>query len=112
MIKGIQEETGGAVNSMEKGVSEVERGMDTSRRSGAALQLILDAINDVTAQVHLIATAAEEQTAVTGEISNNISQITDIVQETATGAHETAKAASELNRLAGNLEQLVGRFKL
>lgn len=112
MIKGIQQETCGAVESMEKGVSEVEKGMATSRKSGEALQQILDAINDVTSQVHLIATAAEEQTAVTGEISNNISQITDVVQETATGAHETAKAAAELNRLATNLGQLVGRFKL
>lgn len=112
MIKGIQQETGGAVNSMENGVSEVERGMESSRRSGEALKQILDAINDVTLQVHQIATAAEEQTAVTGEISSNISQITDVVQETATGAHETAKAASALNSLAVDLEQLIGNFKL
>ncbi len=112
MIKGIQQETSGAVISMENGVTEVERGMESSRKSGEALQQILDAINDVTVQVHQIATAAEEQTAVTGEISSNINQITDVVQETANGAHETAKAASELNRLAADLEQLVGRFKL
>jgi methyl-accepting chemotaxis protein len=112
MIKGIQQETSGAVSSMENGVTEVERGMESSRKSGEALQQILDAINDVTVQVHQIATAAEEQTAVTGEISSNISQITDVVQETATGAHETAKAASALNKLASDLEQLVGHFKL
>ncbi|NTV48155.1 MAG: methyl-accepting chemotaxis protein [Geobacteraceae bacterium] len=112
MIKGIQQETSGAVSSMESGVTEVERGMESSRKSGEALQQILDAINDVTVQVHQIATAAEEQTAVTGEISSNISQITDVVQETANGAHDTARAASALNRLASDLEQLVGRFKL
>jgi len=112
MIKGIQQETNGAVNSMENGVKEVERGMDSSRKSGEALQQILDAINDVTLQVHQIATAAEEQTAVTGEISSNINQITDVVQQTAKGAHETAKEASVLTGLAGELEKLVGRFKL
>ncbi len=112
MIKGIQQETSGAVSSMENGVKEVERGMDSSRKSGEALQQILDAINDVTLQVHQIATAAEEQTAVTGEISSNINQITDVVQQTAKGAHETAKEASLLTGLAGELEQLVGRFKL
>ena len=112
MIKAIQQETGGAVNSMEQGVAEVERGMDSSRRSGDALQQILEGINEVTMQVHQIATAAEEQTAVTGEISTNIHQITDVVQQTANGAHETADAASMLSKLSHDLEQLVGRFKL
>jgi methyl-accepting chemotaxis protein len=112
MIKAIQKETGGAVASMELGVKEVERGMDSSRRSGDALQQILVGINEVTLQVHQIATAAEEQTAVTGEISSNIYQITDVVQQTANGAHETADAASMLSKLSHDLEGLVGRFKL
>ena len=112
MIKAIQSETGGAVVSMEQGVAEVEKGMDSSRRSGDALQQILEGINEVTMQVHQIATAAEEQTAVTGEISTNIHQITDVVQQTANGAHETADAASMLAKLSNDLERLVGRFKL
>lgn len=112
MIKAIQQETGGAVASMEQGVREVEKGMDSSRRSGDALQQILEGINEVTMQVHQIATAAEEQTAVTGEISTNIHQITDVVHQTANGAHETAGAASALSNLAQDLEGLVGRFKL
>lgn len=112
MIKAIQQETGGAVVSMEQGVKEVEKGMDSSRRSGDALQQILEGINEVTMQVHQIATAAEEQTAVTGEISTNIHQITDVVQQTANGAHETADAASMLSKLSHDLEGLVGRFKL
>ena len=112
MIKAIQQETGGAVASMELGVEEVEKGMDSSRRSGEALQQILEGINEVTMQVHQIATAAEEQTAVTGEISTNIHQITEVVQQTAQGAHQTAAAASSLLLLAKDLEGLVGRFKL
>ncbi|MDD2309927.1 MAG: methyl-accepting chemotaxis protein [Desulfuromonadaceae bacterium] len=112
MIKAIQKETGGAVASMESGVQEVEKGMESSRRSGEALQQILEGINEVTMQVHQIATAAEEQTAVTGEISTNIHQITAVVQQTANGAHQTAAAASSLSRLAQDLEGLVGRFKL
>ena len=112
MIKAIQEETGGAVRSMENGVKEVEKGMGSSRKSGEALQHILDAIDEVTMQVHQIATTSEEQTAVTGEISNNIHQITDVVSETARGAHETASAASQLASLATDLRQMVGKFKL
>jgi len=112
MIKAIQNETGGAVASMELGVQEVEKGMESSRKSGDALQNILNAINEVTTQIHQIATAAEEQTAVTGEISSNIHMINDVVSETARGAHETAGAAAHLSTLASELQQIVGRFKL
>ncbi|HEX9078728.1 MAG TPA: methyl-accepting chemotaxis protein [Desulfuromonadaceae bacterium] len=112
MIKAIQQETADAVNSMENGVSEVERGMESSRKSGEALEEIVSAINEVTMQVHQIATAAEEQTAVTGEISSNIHQITEVVQDTARGAHETATAAGQLSGLARSLQALVGRFRL
>ncbi|MDD5285076.1 MAG: methyl-accepting chemotaxis protein [Desulfuromonadaceae bacterium] len=112
MIKAIQSETAGAVGSMENGVREVEKGMESSRKSGDALQQIVDAISEVSMQVHQIATAAEEQTAVTGEISSNIHQITDVVSDTARGAHETAAAASQLSSLAIELQRMVGRFKL
>lgn len=112
MIKGIQQETGAAVQSMEYGVHEVEKGIESSQRSGKSLQEIVNAINDVTMQVHQIATAAEEQTAVTGEISTNIHQITDVVSETAKGAHDTARAASQLSTLARDLHGMVSKFKI
>ncbi|WP_224984614.1 methyl-accepting chemotaxis protein [Geomonas agri] len=112
MIKAIQSDTNGAVGSMKLGVQEVESGMESSRRSGAALDDIMNAINELTSQIHQIATAAEQQTAVTGEITANIGTITDVVSETAGGAHETAKAATHMSGLAAELQQIVGRFKL
>lgn len=47
MIKAIRQETGGAVAPRELGVKEVEKVMDSSRRSGDALQQILAGINRV-----------------------------------------------------------------
>jgi methyl-accepting chemotaxis protein len=112
MIKAIQSETKGAVSAMEEGVNEVEKGTEASVKSGQALELILNQVNDVTMQVNQIATAAEEQTATTSEITSNISQITDVVHSTARGATETAAASSQLSREAEHLQQLVGQFKL
>jgi methyl-accepting chemotaxis protein len=112
MIKAIQNETRGAVVAIEEGVAEVEKGTDCSTRSGQALEQILNQINDVTLQVSQIATAAEEQTATTGEITTNIQHITSVVRQTAQGAAETASASSELSREADKLQHLVGRFKL
>jgi methyl-accepting chemotaxis protein len=112
MIKAIQNETKGAVAAMDEGVTEVEKGTESSMQSGEALEMILNQINDVTMQVNQIATAAEEQTATTSEITSNISQITEVVNATARGASETASASSDLSRQAEELQRLVGQFKL
>ncbi|WP_306533771.1 methyl-accepting chemotaxis protein [Geobacter sp.] len=112
MIKAIQSETRGAVAAMEEGVHEVESGTGEAGRSGEALTEILDQINAVGMQVSQIATAAEQQTATTSEISSNIQQITEVVQVTARGAQESATAASQLARQAEELQRLVAHFKV
>ncbi|MRR07840.1 MAG: methyl-accepting chemotaxis protein, partial [Deltaproteobacteria bacterium] len=112
MIKVIQSETKGAVFAMEEGVKEVQNGTEKAARSGNALQDILDQINAVTMQVSQMATAAEQQTATTSEISSNILQITEVVQGTAKGADESAHAANQLAKMAEELQELVGHFQL
>jgi methyl-accepting chemotaxis protein len=112
MIKAIQTETRAVVAGMEEGVSEVEQGTAEAAKSGHALQEILQQIDLVSMQVNQVATAAEEQTATTGEISGNIHQITDVIQTTARGAHETATAANQLAQTAEELQRLVGQFRL
>jgi methyl-accepting chemotaxis protein/hemerythrin len=112
MIKAIQQETKTAVTAMEEGVSEVELGTDEAARSGEALRNIQDEINALHMQVQQIATAAEEQTATTSEISGNIHNITDVAQNTVDGARKTTDAAQHLHRLAGELARLIGQFKL
>ncbi|OGT97499.1 MAG: chemotaxis protein [Geobacteraceae bacterium GWB2_52_12] len=112
MIKAIQIETKGAVAAMEQGVQQVEAGTIEASKSGAALSDILGQINDVAMQVNQIATAAEEQTATTSEISSNMQQITEVVLRTSHGAHESATAAAQLNGNAEELQRLVRQFKL
>ena len=52
-----------------------ESGTLEAAKSGEALREILEQINEVTMQVNQVATAAEEQTATTTEISKNIMKI-------------------------------------
>jgi len=104
MIKAIQQETSVAVQAMEEGVHDVERETESAQKSGQALNEILERVNEVSMQVNQIATAAEEQTATTAEISNNMIQITEVIHQTARGAEETASAAL----LAGQAKELKG----
>lgn len=69
-------------------------------------------MGDVTSQLNQIATAAEQQTATTHEISGNMVRITDVVRETADGTQDSAAAAVQLNRQAQDLKALVGQFRL
>jgi methyl-accepting chemotaxis protein len=66
-------------------------------------------INDMNAQ---IATAVEEQGAVSREISKNVSAIAHAAEDTETGSHRTAAAAEQLVQLAAGLKGLLGRFRL
>ena len=112
MIKAIQTETKAAVQQMEQGVKDVEQGTEDASRSGEALQEILSRINDVTMQINQIATAAEEQTATTGEIAGNVSRINDVALESSQSAHESAKAAQQLSGLAEELQRQVRQFRV
>jgi hemerythrin-like metal-binding protein len=112
MIKSIQQETRSAVTAMEEGVAEVEQGTQEAARSGEALRMIQEEINAVNLQVQQIATAAEEQTATTSEISGNIHQITDVVQGTANGARKTLSIAQDLSRLSNELKLMVSQFSV
>jgi methyl-accepting chemotaxis protein len=112
MIKGIQKETHEVVESMEKGVSQARAGTMEAGKSREALKEILTQVETLNEQVSQIATAAEQQTATTGEISNNINQITQVVQETAKGAQESAGSANQLSGLADELRSLVEKFRL
>ena len=112
MIKAIQHETKGAVIAMEEGVREVALGGEKAADSGRALEQILQRINDVNAQIHQVATAAEEQTATTSEISHNMQQITEVISKTSRGAKESATAANRLSALAEDLRRIISQFKI
>ena len=53
----------------------MDAGTEEAAKSGDALRDTLEQVIDVATQVNQIAIAAEEQTATTSEISNNMQQI-------------------------------------
>ena len=111
-IKEIQERTGHTVASMMSGVEETEKGTKLAAQAGEALQQIAQNNEIVMDMIRQVATAAEQQTATTGEITQNIQQVAEVTQQSAQGAQQSAQAATELAKLANQLQQLVGRFKL
>jgi methyl-accepting chemotaxis protein len=112
MIKAIQLETRQAIVSMEEGVKGTEKGAVEAAQLESALHDILEQVNAVTMQVSQIATAAEEQTATTTEITANIHRISEIIEGTSHGAHKTAQASSALSETGESLRKLMEQFRL
>ncbi|HTY35521.1 MAG TPA: methyl-accepting chemotaxis protein [Bacteroidota bacterium] len=112
MIKKIQEETVGAVNAMEEGTKEVEKGRALADKAGQSLKEIVDVSQKVTDMVSQIAAASEQQSSASEQISKNVEAISTVTAQTANGTQQIASAAEDLNRLTDTLAHLISGFKL
>ncbi len=112
MIKGIQTETNEAVQSMEKGVKEVDNGRELTDKAGSSLNEIVTMSGQVVDMIQQIATASEEQSSAAEQISQNMENIATIARESATGAEQSAAAAEQLNQNAEGMKQIVGQFRI
>ena len=112
MIRSVQTETRGAVEKMQSGTQQVEKGVEVTARAGASLKQIIGQAEHVGEMVTQIATAANEQSSATEQVSSNMEQINKLVAESAEGAQQSAKACEQLSSLALELQNLVSRFQL
>jgi methyl-accepting chemotaxis protein len=112
MIKRIQGETKGAVDSIEEGAVEVERGKELAAKAEDSLGQIISGSEEVVDRAMQVAAASEEQSAAAEQISKNIEIINNVTQESAIGTQQIAKAAEDLNRLTEKLLVLISRFKV
>jgi len=112
MIKQIQKDTSGAVESMEQGTKEVEIGKQLAEKAGTSLQEIIHGAELVVDIVTQVAAASEEQSSAAEQISKNIESISSVTQESASGIQQIAHASEDLNRLTLNLQELIAQFKV
>jgi methyl-accepting chemotaxis protein len=110
-IRNIQSETRETLDLMSESRSTVESGLSKAANARASLTAIIESSKQVESMIHLIATAATEQTAASGEISKSAIQISQLATENAQAAHETADACRSLSSLASDLDKLIREFR-
>jgi methyl-accepting chemotaxis protein len=111
-----------------KATEDISQKIDTIQSDTRAAVVAIGQIGQIITQINefqnTIASAVEEQTATTNEISRNVSDaargsgeiaqnITGVAraaQGTSAGAGDTDRAASELSRMAAEMQRLVGQF--
>ncbi len=112
MIRQIQQDTRGAVESMQQGTQKVGAGVELVNRTGEALTQIVRMVSEGADMIRQIAVASEEQSVATQQIASDVEQVAKVSKESASGAQESAKASADVRKLAVELQSIVGSFKV
>jgi methyl-accepting chemotaxis protein len=106
-INTIQQATHVASDSTEKSVAAVMQGSELAGASGEVLESIMRMVEGSAAEVSAIATAAEEQSATSEQISRSTQEVNIISENTATAMMHSSEAVEELLQLAQGLRELI-----
>lgn len=112
MIKAIQDDVDRAVSSMEDATKRVETGVELSKRTGKALHAIVESVTNLQSMVQQIASATEEMSTVSEQISQDVETVASVTSETSSSATQISHASADLATLAVKLEGIVSQFRM
>lgn len=110
MVATLQQSAGEAVSAMQQGQSRAEQSADQAQLAKASLSRILDAVNTITDMSAQIATAAEEQSAVSDEITKNVINIDNASKETLDASEHAFESTEKLLNEAERLTTMAKQF--
>jgi methyl-accepting chemotaxis protein len=111
-IRNIQDQTRQTLDLMDESHQAVDSGISETSRARSSLEAIIDSARQVEHMINLIATAATEQTAASGEISESATHISQLATENSHAAEETAEGCKQLSVLANDLDGIIRQFRL
>ncbi|RMR10435.1 Methyl-accepting chemotaxis protein I [Pseudomonas syringae pv. primulae] len=112
LISGVQHSTQQTASSLRHTATQANLTLEQAASTGQALTVIINATATINDRNLLIASAAEQQAQVAGEVDRNLSSIRDLSSQTASGAQQTTVASNALSMLATDLNLMVQRFVL
>ena len=112
MIQRLKHGAGTAVASMQAGQAATGTGVASSQRTGASLTTITGQVEHITDMNLQVATATEEQSAVTEEINHNVQGISDLARQTVAQVEACRADCQALRGLADDLARQMGGFRL
>ncbi|MCP4322218.1 MAG: methyl-accepting chemotaxis protein [Alteromonadales bacterium] len=112
MIGHLQSSSNEAVEVITSSRSVCKHTISNADITAEMIHIINDDISSITQMTELIATAVEEQSSVSNEISQNIISISDVAYENSAAATQVTIAGQETSVIASTLNQLTQQFKL
>lgn len=110
MIGNLQQATDQAVKLMASSSEIAQSSVSDADEATKALTQIFESVQDISNMASQIATAAEEQTQVTGEITKNTTSIKDVTDKLVDDAATSLGRSKELNNRANQLNDQVTTF--
>lgn len=108
----LQQTTSRAVNLMKSSSDLANSSVEDADRATLALEEISSSVTLISDMATQIATAAEEQTHVTGEITQNVTSIKDVTDLLVIDSTDSLAQSHSLKEQATNLSEKVATFKL
>jgi methyl-accepting chemotaxis protein len=122
-VKELAKQTAKATEDISNKINAIQTDTKEAVEAIASISGVIQQVNDISGT---IATAVEEQSATTnemtrnvadaakgsGEITQNIAGVAESAQGTSNSAHESQKAAHDLAEMAAELQRLVAQFKI
>nr|WP_183142174.1 methyl-accepting chemotaxis protein [Pseudomonas cichorii] len=112
LINGVQQSTQETANTLRHTATQANQTLEQAAATGEALTVIISSTTTINDRNLIIASAAEQQAQVAGEVDRNLSSIRDLSSQTASGAQQTTVASNALSMLATDLNMMVQRFVL
>jgi methyl-accepting chemotaxis protein len=112
MIEKLQGGAQQAVDAMNQSRSQADVTRDTAAKAGDVLKSITQSVSSINDMNTLIASAAEEQNAVSEEINRNIVSIHQSAEITSGSTARSAEAGEVLRNIAEDLKHVISRLKV
>lgn len=112
IISELQHRANEAGVTMQQSQAMVTETVSTARDAGASISEISCAVSSISHMNIQIATATEEQEAVSEELNRNVVNISNASEEVALGAKQMSLACHDLNHLATQLQDVVRKFRI
>lgn len=112
LINSVQQSTQETAEALRLTANQANVTLEQAAATGEALTVIISSTSTINDRNLLIASAAEQQAQVAGEVDRNLSSIRDLSAQSASGAHQTTAASNALSVLATDLNVMVQRFVL
>jgi methyl-accepting chemotaxis protein len=112
LITGVQQSTQETASALRLTANQANLTLEQAAATGEALTIIISSTSTINDRNLLIASAAEQQAQVAGEVDRNLSSIRDLSSQSASGAQQTTMASNALSMLATDLKAMVQRFVL
>jgi len=112
LVERLQSETHSAVTCMKKGTDSANQCLEKSEVTSTIFDEATKAVNDISDLNTHTATAANQQSTVVEEVSENLVNITGIANKTTQGAKEISDANNHISQKLLALIKSLSRFKV